>query len=535
MSASMNVVSQMPAIKLISSQYLNINDDRDIFAIILISTCELQLTHEPSLSVALLKELMRNPDIPQPSTYLNLIRYAFKLKWPILAVLAATVHDRALDFCWMTWLIISAEIPALPTENISFEELTQTVIMYTVKHNYVRTLHQSFQIFYPESKFTLFTAFLSETSHYKFTDDTTNYLQDYLYEVSDDMVVLNGTVKLPVKEMLLFSISLLIEYLKQSFDSMEHCQLLLDSICVSGVSNYIDFIDFRVIAAINRIICFTSVRINIDELVVIRDDTSIPETDQGDTNLSTSTYQQTNEYMRICEELVAEKAFENAMEIADLLSLPKDTIVYEQWIHTFETQSSFDFDVYDRDIELHSLPPLILVNFLMFVADKMHYNDTKRYAVLKKILDTIKKHHLHPNENFHRDTIECDMIKCALRNTDPIENLEVYNSEYFETIMLEERGVLFKSFLDLKDLSGVDELTILNKDTLNKDELGRLETLMNRLLDQGDIVQALRLQVFISDFVSRGTFIFSTIQFILGHVQLSHTRLALLGILYGVS
>lgn len=163
-------MEKLPPTKLHTcQQFLNINDDMDIFAVILICACEIQLPHEPKLDLSMLREFMKSPDIDQSSTALNLVRYAFKMNWPILSVLAATVNESIIDYCWIIWLIICTELTTIPDEIESFGELAHFVITYTVRENYVRTLHQSFEIFYPDSKFTAFSKFLSESSRYQFT------------------------------------------------------------------------------------------------------------------------------------------------------------------------------------------------------------------------------------------------------------------------------------------------------------------------------------------------------------------------------
>ncbi|XP_031632932.1 spatacsin [Contarinia nasturtii] len=495
-SNSVNYIEKISPAKLLScQQFLNINDDMDIFAVILICTCEMQLPQEPELNLNMIREFMKNPDTHQPCTHLNLIRYAFKMKWPILSVLAATVNATVVDYCWIIWLIISTELSSIPIEIETYAKLAQYIITHTVQGNYVRTLNQSFEIFYPNSKFALFTLFLSKTSLYHFVPETSALLTEFLYELDEGMVSINGLVPMASDEMLRFITSLLVAYVKRSFDSMEHCQQLLDTISASGIGNHVDVIDFGMIAAINRIICFTKVRLNIDEMLcrATSDTNGVCIAVECETDMETSTLLQ-NEYIRISDELIAEKQFACALEMADLLNLSKDTIIYEQWIYQFENDQHFNIENCDRGIIQHSISPLVLVNFLLYVSAKLDYTEIKKYLVLKKILNAIKQHHLYPNEVIPRDRIEYEMYKCVLKNDTRIDDIEMYNSEYFETIMMAERGVLFKPFLDLKDLAGVDQLTIFAKDPLKKQEIERLNQLMNRLLEQGDVVQALRLQ-----------------------------------------
>lgn len=489
-------MEKLATTKLLScQQFLNINDDMDIFAVILICTCENRLGYESPLSLSTIKEIMKNPDTYQPSTHLNLVRFAFKMKWPILSVLAATVNESAIDYCWIIWLIISTEQTEMPPEIKEYNDLVIYIITYAVQENHVRTLHQSFEIFYPDSKFALFTQFLSDTSRYQFTSETSALLMDFLYELDEGTVLINHLVPLSNEHILRFITTLLVEYVKRSFDSMEHSQQLLDTIAASGISNHTNTIDFGTIAAINQIIRFTKVRINIDEMLCRSsgDYKTGDDAVEMEIEIEQSTLLQ-NEYIRISDELIAEKQFKCALEMADLLNLSKDTIIYEQWIHQFESEERFDFETCDQGLSQHSISPLVLINFLLFVSGKLDYTDVEKYVVLKKILNAIKKHHLYPNEVIPRDRIECEMYKCVLKNDSNINDIEMYHSEYFEAIMMAERGVLYKSFLDLKDLAGVDQLAVVAKDQLNKPETERLNKLMNRLLDQGDVVQALRLQ-----------------------------------------
>lgn len=494
----MNYLEKLPTTKLLScQQFLNINDDMDLFAVILICTCDIQLSNVLELNLNMVREMMKNPDIDQTTTEFNLIRYAFKMNWPLLSVLAAVINESVIDYCWLIWLIISIELPTIPHDIETYTELAQYIITFTIQENYVRTLHQSFSIFYPETKFTMLTKFFSECSRYEFDAEISALLMDFLYEVDEGTVTINELMPLTVEEMSNFVTTLLIEFIKKGFDSIEHQQQLLNTIAASGIANHVEYIDFSIIAAIHRIIQFSKVRLNLDAMISHPHISHINQTSIDLlSNIEFDSYSMNPlqmEYNRICDELIAQKAFTSALELADLLNLSKDMIIYEQWIYQFENNQQFNFECCDRTLELHSISPLVLINFLMFVSAKIEYTEISKYFVLKKILNAIKKHHLYLNETIPRDRIEYEMYKCVLKNDVSIDDLEMFNSEYFESIMIFERGVLYKSFLDLKDLAGVDRLTVVAKDQLKPNEIERLNQLMNRLLEQGDIVQALRL------------------------------------------
>lgn len=478
-----------------SSQFLSINEEQDIFAIILLSTVDNPQPHPPVVDLAMLRELMRNYDKSQAATHLNLLRFGFKLKRPFCAMLAAVIWKPATEHCWLAWLMIAIGIETIPNNIKAYDELAKYIITYAVKDNHPITLNLSFGIFYPESKFALFTKFLCETRHFNFSTETSAYLMDCMYELNENNVMINSLMKWTKEEILSLILTLLAEHIKVGFASREHEQNLLDAIAASGISQYAGLVDFNTIAAVNKIILFTKVHLNFDELI---SNIAKPPEAEDDSNLDDWETEQSvnvqNEYNRICDALIAEKEFTVAIELANLLNLSKDTIIYEKWVHMHETEETFDYDQCDTEIEENSISPMVPINFLLFITGKLDDDDLKKYSLLKRILNLIKKHHLYPNEGVNRDKVEYEMYKCLLQNDTSTEDIEIYFSEYYETIMAAERGVLYKPFLDLKDLSGVDDLTVVHKEALKKSECDRLDELMNKLMEEGDIVQALRLQ-----------------------------------------
>lgn len=518
-------LTETPA-KYPSFQYLNIIDDHDIFAIILLCTVDGSTIRENTISVKHLKDLMKHPDKQQSATYLNLLRFAFKLKWPMLTVIASMANDAARDYCWAAWLIISMSLPTIGDDVKTLEQLSRKLITDTVNQHFVRTLHQSIEIFYPESYFCLFTSYLSSISHYDFSFEVTKAMQTYLCELNNNNVTLSCLTNYHREEMLDLSIALLVNYVARCFDSLEHRQLLLNSLLMAGIDDYVTGIDFGTVKAISKILYFSSVKLNV--LALLRSPSVV--------DVDAVTLRQLHdermyaEYERIVEELTMKKFFDKAKQIADLLGLPKDNIIYENWIHEFHTNDLFNVDACEKEVHDLVLSPLLLINFLQLIADKLNYEDPVKYGLLKKVLDAIKRHHLHSSENINRDRIEYELVMCMLKNTMAIGAHELYHSEYYEEVMVAERLVLYKSFMDLKRSSGVDDMMVINREPLNNYELGRLEDLMNKLLDKGDIVQALRLQVCSYDArVDQETHFL----YITGHVQSSHTGSALLGVLHG--
>lgn len=483
MSSSVSSNETVPQSKLNPSKYIDRN--QDLFATILqcsVVAADNTVSNQSELmDFNKLKEILKWLTSSKPNynqhgdTHINLLESSIRMQWPILSLLSVTLQPVSLDYCWFVWLLTSVEKWPLPDVQ-SLESLSQALIKYAVERKFVRTLYQSFEIFYPNSNFKLFTDYLARTSRYDFTPKTTELLQTYLIAVNRDEFQLSclGGVNI-----LNFSIHILVKHLKYGFNSSEHRHQVLTSLCESGISDFMNIIDFCTIKTITAICNFTSVEVDVE--LFMRDTYS-------DADIK-------REYERICEALVTEREYEKAMQAADLLHFPKDNIIYESWVWKYEQDSLYDLYQCEKQIERYSLSPELVINFYIYVAEKMNYENPKKYTVLKMTLDVIKKHHLFPNESFNCDRIEYEMIISYLKSSVSISELDVYNSEYFETIMSKERNVVYKSFMELKEMAGVDELTAFNKYCLTPVESVKLDDLIKRLLDDGDIVEALRIQV----------------------------------------
>lgn len=210
-------------------------------------------------------------------------------------------------------------------------------------------------------------------------------------------------------------------------------------------------------------------------------------------------------YEQLLDALRVKGEYDVAVRLATLLQQPISDIVYSKWVTKLEASESVDggeepyaastFQLYENEIAEHSLPPELLVNFYLYAAGRLTRSCARKYQLLKRALTVIKQHHLFPNESFDRDQIEYGMIICYLQLDDNVAaEMSVYHSEYYEQIMLNERCVLYKSFLELKELAGIEDLNVSIKHPMTKLMEARLETLLNLLLDKGDIVEALRLQ-----------------------------------------
>lgn len=121
----------------------------------------------------------------------DLLYYAKKYDWPLLAVLAGTTSLYRVKYCWLTWLILSCDFK-LTKKYDTLEELAKSVVIHSITTNFIETLDESLQIFYPKSAMKIFTQFLRETKNGKFSD---SILKLFIVKLNEDdfrMVVAKG-------------------------------------------------------------------------------------------------------------------------------------------------------------------------------------------------------------------------------------------------------------------------------------------------------------------------------------------------------
>lgn len=467
-------------------------DDMDVNAALLSSSSDVRCFVEFS-TVAALNDLLQNTDEHDHTMHPALLQHAVQFKWPILAVLAAVIDAAAANYCWIVWLIISIDLYILPDSIVTFEELAQYVIAYAVKNDHFQALHQSIEIFYPTSMFVMFTRFLHESRQCNFTLETCGLLSDFIATMKDDDRFMNNLLQLGPDRLSAFATMLLTKYLQIRLNSMEHSQQILDIICASDIAFYADHIDFPTIAAIYQIVQFTGIQPNIDMMTKCTMTETMELSDDKIEHVHSTTILH-DECNRISDALVAGKHFTNGIQLASLLNWSKDPIIYEQWVHEFGNDAKIDFDICERCTIQYSISPITMVKFALHIADQLDYADLNKYEILLKALNTIKRHQLHKNDDIHIDPIEHEMYVSLLKNGQNIGTTELYCSEYFETIMRSERCVLFKTFVNLKEWANIERLPDFMNEKMRTWDVGRLEAVINCLLDQGDIVQALRIQ-----------------------------------------
>ncbi|KAL9895866.1 spatacsin [Glossina fuscipes fuscipes] len=498
---STTVTSQMQASAFNNACVLNectTDTPLDVFALILLNTNS-ALTDERIVDAKTFLEYMQNSRREKltRSTTINFLHCAIEYRLPILAVLAASLDTEMCansNWCWLVWLSVTTgrwlNTIEILTNNVQYFPWNFFEIL--IQHRQIQALVRSFRIFYAENPLKhLFSFFELTAIKNEFDEAAVHELRLYCLALS------NNEVKAPLsplarrEKLMVRSVRLILLHLQHNFDSAQEEKNFLNCVCRSGLSDITGQLDFCFLKDFCEILQTSRTRFNLNFIELL----------QGDC---------TNEYERVLSKVLEAKEYNVAIRLASRLQKPISDIIYNKWINSLELQlqaspplSNFDnfilqFDQHEQEIITYSLPPETLVNFLLFATSRLPMEEASRtrYLLLQKALNVIKRHHLFPNESFDRDNIEYDMIIAYLSlNDESKENmLPLYHSEYYEQIMLQERCVLYKSFLELKELAGIEDLNIGKKITLSEKQRKCLENLLNRLLDEGDIVEALRLQ-----------------------------------------
>uniref|UniRef100_A0A182ISI9 Spatacsin_C domain-containing protein n=1 Tax=Anopheles atroparvus TaxID=41427 RepID=A0A182ISI9_ANOAO len=437
-----------------------------------------------------------------PHTYQNLLDRAIRSRWPLLALLAGEVcpvKSESRRHCWIVWTMLAGEYPFrdhLPTPGATVEQDQQQaertfvcgLVEHLVRTGRLCTLASSLAMFYPASNWHYLAGFLSLTEDVLFdADRATDLLTNFLVSSSTGEVCF--LLRIPKYEMFNFCARLLMIHLSKRA-SLHHQLLLLRA--------YVRC-DFR---------CFLIAEVDFGRMLrmceIVRHCQSITVDFHALYERSCAGKEQESEfYEALCERLVKKKYHEAAIAVADEASLPRESIIFEHWVSVFEATGTVgEFERYRMDSARYGLGPELRISFFTHIANRLDYGDRQRYELLKCALELIREHGLYPSESFDRDRLEYELALSYVRCTNE-DTLDLYRSQYWCNTRLQSEAsqgsgqstaILYHTFLELKEVAGIDDLTLANLPLTQPEERLRLDALINRLLDCGDIVQALRYQ-----------------------------------------
>ncbi|CAO1399769.1 unnamed protein product [Diamesa serratosioi] len=408
----------------------------------------------------------------------SLLRKSIKMEWPLLSVIAGITRLYRLKFCWITWLVVSSDFPY----NKCYEDIAELVgdlFNHCFLTDHIRTFKESLEIFYPETPLLLFTEFLWRTKDGQFDDSLVHLYKKFIIKLQSknyNLLFLNNK-----EDTLKFIFSTIMCHLKLNFQTLFHQHLFLSCLCQSIIGYFNDKIDFIFLRNLCYILQKTKIKLNFELFGNVQKRTS---------------FEVVEESKRICEELVKENNFNAALDAASMFGLSKGQILYSCWLNDYEKNCYvYHNDQYTRDIVEHKIKPDLLVKFYLNISQRLETSESK-YTITKRILETIKHYGLQSNDFFDRDVIEYDLILLyvKLKSLFPSIELDPYYSEFFEMIISKERYVIYNSFLDLKRIAKIDDLTVSARCLTVPEEIEALDSLINHLLDVGDIIEVLRIQ-----------------------------------------
>nr|XP_029720124.1 spatacsin-like [Aedes albopictus] len=459
------------------AQFLCEQYNHDLFATVLLcsnetSSCARSSSHEAVFDYENFKQLVLGQGgLSVANTFVNLLERAVQRKWPLLAVLAGMTAEANLKYCWITWLMMSVEYPYQNRiETLAENVLVSDLVVYCVETGFVNTLETSVELFFPESNFNVLVKFLTETYALNFSEATTELLKKFLHIASKCPIL-----QLEKLELINFTAKLLILHLDHNFESFYYQIQLLETLVASDINYFTHKVDFTTLLRIAQIIQCSTVRIDFIKFY------------DRPLNLQ-------KELDDLCGRLVDGRFYKAAVEIADLSELPKERIIFEHWVNEFDLRGTCDFDQYQTDLNRYGFGAEVLLNFYIHIANRLEDSDPQRYALLKKTLDLINDRGLYPSEVYDRDRLEFELAVAYVRCRQDPSTLQLYHSHFFNTAFKRDRGVLYHTFLELKEVAGINDLTISSLKLIDPNEVAQLDNLINRLLEKGDIVQALRYQ-----------------------------------------
>ncbi|XP_052864582.1 uncharacterized protein LOC128271180 [Anopheles cruzii] len=446
--------------------------------------------------IRLMRTATESLQVPRyPHTYQNLLDRAIRSRWPLLALLAGEVCPRdseALRYCWIVWVTLAGEYPfrdRLPSDPATADECDERtfvcdLVEYLVRTDHICTLASSLAVFYRGTNWDHLASYLSLTRDVLFDGDrAVQLLTSFLASTTGDECFL---LRQPKYEMFNFCARLLTLHLCNR-SSVHHQQLLLRSYIRSDIRCFLTTaIDFERMLRVCEIVRNCDVASDVLRFFERAADVRTQEYESG-------------LYEALCERLVARKCHEAAIAVAVEAGLPKESIIFEHWVSFFESTGTLgEFERYRADSERFGLGPELRINFFTHIANRLEYGDPARYEVLRWALVLIREHGLYPSESFDRDRVEYELALSYVRCSEATaQSLTLYCSAYWTSSRLQrsvQQPVLYHTFLELKEVAGIDDLTLANVPLVQPDEKRRLDALINRLLDCGDIVQALRYQ-----------------------------------------
>lgn len=194
----------------------------------------------------------------------------------------------------------------------------------------------------------------------------------------------------------------------------------------------------------------------------------------------------------ICDSLKQMELFEKAIQVAKRFSLPVGSIILDVWKTKFRSEGTLSTEKCEADCVEYDLKYEILIAFYYSIANDLPQGSRDKYIWIKNAINAMQNHNLYHLDWITLDQLEKQLILAYLK-LEKVDDIPIHHSAYHENVMKIENYLLYVTFPELQTIAQLDDL-IVEPVELTKEERLKLIKLIDSLLDESDIVQALRLQ-----------------------------------------
>lgn len=266
------------------------------------------------------------------------------------------------------------------------------------------------------------------------------------------------------------------QHLQLNFPSILQQERYLEALCRSEISLFSDKVDFVFLKKICKILERTNKRVDYEQLCWL---------DRKKLTESVS---------KICESLIDDHQFEAAIELSDVMDLPKGDFVYKWWIHVWNCEDkkskNFETKKYTKLVSKYHLSIEVLIKFLNTVIKELE-PCTKKLSMMTFVLRNTWIENPIELEALEYDIV---VLYLKLKTEGSSDDLKPLTSEYYEAVISKEKSIIHNSLFEIKTIAKVDELTVSQKQLTDERQIEALDKLISELLDSGDLVQVFRIQ-----------------------------------------
>ncbi|XP_069672308.1 spatacsin [Periplaneta americana] len=428
------------------------------------------------------------------------------LQNPLFAVFATCYEPSSVLPSFCTWLVTSlsdsisvqlkSELASALQQHIWSPQQVESLLEEAVSTGRVATLARGFHIFLPENPLCAFTQFLMECVVKKDFEGSIVNLKKFkagclnlkinpsvMESVDAESIFLNNGHWVSSVAVHTACIAL-----AKCFPSSHHELKFIDILNENLFADHlpVEVPDFSLLAQLAK--CLSGTEVHANWAALCR-------------NKSSTEYQE--ELQHCVDQLVTVCSYQEALQFVSLVELPKDSVILAQWSHEFNkidqmTCSQTDIDCASFWYKCHEAFSEAEVNRKNAVDFFKEHSEKvllykERYHILKLALNWMRKgdefeeSFSDKSSDSEEDAMEMEMWKCLLQvDTELEESLLQKLTDTDSKLLNKTKSELQKN----SKISAIVPCTSLTEDKYKS----RLDVLIGRLLDQGDIPTACRLE-----------------------------------------